>query len=42
VRRADELVGCADGSEEARELSAVSAAIEAFEEMWWVNGKIEG
>jgi hypothetical protein len=42
VRRADELAGCADGSEEARELSAISAAIEAFEEMWWVSGKIDG
>jgi hypothetical protein len=42
VRRVDELPGCADGSEEARKLSAISAAIEAFEEMWWVSGKING
>jgi hypothetical protein len=42
VTRADELAGCADGSDDARELGAISAAVEAFEEMWWVSGRFGG
>jgi hypothetical protein len=42
VKRADELAGCADGSDDARELGATSAAVEAFEEMWWVSGRVDG
>jgi hypothetical protein len=40
VKRADELANCAKGSVEERELAAVGAAIEAFEEMWDIDGTI--
>jgi hypothetical protein len=40
--RADELAGCTRGWNEERELAAIGAAIEAFEEMWWINGRVDG
>ncbi len=40
VKRADELANCIEGSIEKRELAAVSAVIEAFEEMWDIDGTI--
>ena len=40
VKRADELANCAEGSMGERELAAISAAIEAFEEMWDMDGTL--
>jgi len=42
VCRADELVGCTDGSPEAAELAAITDVLENYEIKRWPLGKIPG
>ena len=42
VKRADDLEGCAPGSDEECELSAIERAIGAYEAVRWPTGKIAG
>ena len=42
VKRADELVGCTEGSPEEAELTSIVNSVEAYEEKPWPLGKIPG
>ena len=42
VKRADELMGCTEGSPGEAELAAIADAIDAYEEQRWPLGKVEG
>jgi hypothetical protein len=42
VKRADELVGCTEGSPEEDELRTLADAIDAYEAKRWPDGKMAG
>jgi hypothetical protein len=42
VLRADELVGCTEGSPEEAELEGLADAIERYEAIRWPDGKVPG
>ena len=42
VKRADELVGCTEGSPEEEELRALADVIDAYEAKRWASGKMAG
>ena len=42
VLRADQLEGCTDNSEEARELGMIAEVLEAYECKRWPDGKVPG
>jgi hypothetical protein len=42
IKRADELIGCTEGSPEEEELRALADVIDAYEDKRWPNGKMAG
>ena len=42
VARADELVGCTEGSPEEAELAALADAIDGYESVRWPEGRVTG
>jgi hypothetical protein len=42
VKRADELLGCKDGSAEEAELAEIADILEAYEVKRWPEGRIPG
>jgi hypothetical protein len=42
IKRADELVGCIEGSPEEAELSALADVIDAYKAKRWPSGKVAG
>jgi hypothetical protein len=42
IKRADELVGCTEGSPEEEELRTLTDAIDAYEAKRWPSGKPSG
>ena len=42
IKRADELMGCTEGSPEEEELRALADVIDAYEAKRWPSGKVAG
>ena len=42
IKRADELMGCTEGSPEKEELRALTDVIDAYEAKRWPSGKMAG
>jgi len=42
VARADELMGCTEGSPEEAELAALADAIDGYESVRWPEGRVTG
>ena len=42
IKRADELIGCTEGSSEEEELRTLADVIDAYEAKRWATGKVAG